>query len=224
MYYEKTGKTMTRAYDKDYLPGAMSRLGHMMNYAEDCLGMDVAVFYRLFLSSGIADAFGSGHPRFIAGLSGCELARLVITSTSDLELPLGPEEPFQPQDAFWAGRSLVYLQWYTALPFRFFETHGLDIETVLGLYHPLHEADITKFVDVGLDRIRQWQKVHPAPLKALRKAIGVTQAELAERTGVSLRMIRAYEQGKQDISKAEAASVYRLANALGTDAVLLQSL
>ena len=52
----------------------------------------------------------------------------------------------------------------------------------------------------------------------------MTQAELAERTGVSLRMIRAYEQGTQDISKAESASVFRLANALGTDAVMLQTL
>ena len=213
---------MTHAYDKDYLSGAMSRLGNMMNYVEDCIGMDTAVFYRLFLSSGIADAFGSGHPRYIAGLSGCELARLVLTSISDLELPPGPEEMPQPQEAFWAGWSLAYFQWYTALPFRFIETHGLDIETVLALYHPLHEADITKFAEIGLDRIRRWQNAHPSPLKTLRKAIGLTQSELAERTGVSLRMIRAYEQGTQDISKAEASSVYRLANALGTDSFMLQ--
>ena len=75
-----------RAYDKDYLPGAMDTLGHMIDYAVNGIGLDAAFFYRLFLSSGIADSFGSGHPRFVAGLSGRELARLVITSVSDLEI------------------------------------------------------------------------------------------------------------------------------------------
>ena len=211
-----------RAYDKDYLPGAMDTLGHMIDYAVNGIGLDAAVFYRLFLSSGIADSIGSGHPRFVAGLSGRELARLVITSVSDLEIASDLESFGAPREAFWAGQSLAYFQWYTGLPFRYIETHGMDIETVLGLFHPLHEADVSRFVDVGLDRIRQWQDEHPSPLKALRKAAGLTQTELAERAGVSLRMIRAYEQGTQDLSKAEAASVFRLANALGTDVVSLK--
>ena len=216
MYYEINGKTMTRAYNKDYLPGAMSRLGHMMDYAENNLGIDAAVLYRMFLSSGIADAFGSGHPRYIAGLSGRELARLIITSVSDLELSSEPEQPIIPKDAFWAGWVLAYFQWYTGLSFRYIETHGLDIETVLRLFHPLHEADISKFTEVGLSRIQDWNIQHTPSLKTLRKTAGLTQAELAERTGVSLRMIRAYEQGAQDISKAEAASISKLAAVLGT--------
>lgn len=51
-------------------------------------------------------------------------------------------------------------------------------------------------------------------MKRLRKEHGMTQAELAERSGVSIRMIQYYEQGRADINKAEALTVYRLANAL----------
>jgi transcriptional regulator with XRE-family HTH domain len=49
----------------------------------------------------------------------------------------------------------------------------------------------------------------------------MTQRELAECSGVSLRMIRAYEQEAQDISKAEAGKVSRLAAVLGTRAEAL---
>lgn len=51
-------------------------------------------------------------------------------------------------------------------------------------------------------------------MKRLRKEHGMTQAELAERSGVSIRMIQYYEQGRADINKAEALTVYRLAQAL----------
>ena len=53
-------------------------------------------------------------------------------------------------------------------------------------------------------------------MKRLRKEHGMTQAELAERSGVSIRMIQYYEQGVNDINKAEAFTVYRLAKALET--------
>lgn len=51
-------------------------------------------------------------------------------------------------------------------------------------------------------------------VKRQRISAGITQQELAEKSGVKLRMIQAYEQNYQDISKAEAGSVLRLARAL----------
>lgn len=51
-------------------------------------------------------------------------------------------------------------------------------------------------------------------LKRIRKAAGLSQAKLAEVSGVNLRMIQFYEQGAKDINKAEVLTVYRLANAL----------
>ncbi len=48
-------------------------------------------------------------------------------------------------------------------------------------------------------------------LKRLRIFYGCTQAELSERSGVSLRSIQMYEQRNKDINKAGADTIYRLA-------------
>jgi len=43
----------------------------------------------------------------------------------------------------------------------------------------------------------------------------MTQNELAAASGASLRMIQLYEQRKQDINKAQAITLARLAHVLG---------
>ena len=52
-------------------------------------------------------------------------------------------------------------------------------------------------------------------LKRTRTTYGCTQAELAERSGVSLRSIQMYEQHNTDINKASAETVLSLAKVLG---------
>ena len=84
----------------------------------------------------------------------------------------------------------------------------------MDMYPTFHEADISKFVYSAL-KIMSKSETDVSPLKRQRKSAGFTQQELAERSGVSLRMIRAYEQNKQDISKAEVAAVLNLASVLG---------
>lgn len=51
-------------------------------------------------------------------------------------------------------------------------------------------------------------------LKNIRTASGLSQSQLAERSGVSLRMIQYYEQGYKDINKASIDTAFRLAVAL----------
>lgn len=56
-------------------------------------------------------------------------------------------------------------------------------------------------------------------LKSRRESAGMSQSQLAQASGVSLRNIQAYEaegeMASRDINKAEALKVYRLAEALG---------
>ena len=52
-------------------------------------------------------------------------------------------------------------------------------------------------------------------LKRIRTTYGCTQAELAKRSGVSLRSIQMYEQHNKDINKASAETVLSLAKVLG---------
>ena len=51
-------------------------------------------------------------------------------------------------------------------------------------------------------------------LKEEREKKRLTQAKLAELSGVSLRMISYYERGYKDINKAQADSLYKLAKTL----------
>lgn len=52
-------------------------------------------------------------------------------------------------------------------------------------------------------------------LQKYRKAAGMTQRELAVASGVSLRTLQDYEQGRKPIGQAAALTVHRIAKALG---------
>ena len=52
-------------------------------------------------------------------------------------------------------------------------------------------------------------------LKQIRQSKGLTQKELAEATGISLRTLQHYEQGSKDLNMAAAITVYAIASALG---------
>jgi transcriptional regulator with XRE-family HTH domain len=51
-------------------------------------------------------------------------------------------------------------------------------------------------------------------LKRIRQASGLSQAKLAEVSGINVRMIQYYEQGAKDINVAAALTVHKLAQAL----------
>ena len=72
---------MTHAYKETYLSDAMNNLGDMFDYAICDLQYNPETFYSQFLNSGVAKAFGGGNPKYIAGLSGIELAIEVIYQT-----------------------------------------------------------------------------------------------------------------------------------------------
>ena len=51
-------------------------------------------------------------------------------------------------------------------------------------------------------------------LKRIREEKNVTQAKLAEASGVNIRMIQHYEQGVKDINKAQGITLNNIAKAL----------
>lgn len=51
-------------------------------------------------------------------------------------------------------------------------------------------------------------------LAKIRKERGLSQSSLSNKVGVSLNSIKSYELRRRDINKAEALTVYRLAQAL----------
>ena len=202
---------MTHAYDKEIMLSARDNLAVMIDYAVTWSGMDLREFYNRWLGSGIPEMFGIGHPKFTLGMSGIELAVRVVENTGGtLEVDQTYSFPWEDSSFFWTGWALCQYQWFRANSFASIDRGGLPIEKVHQLFNPLHEADITKVFEV----FDSWYHPDPVPIKELRKLNGLSQQELADKSGVSLRMIRAYEQGSQRIGKAEASSVLSLARAL----------
>ena len=54
-------------------------------------------------------------------------------------------------------------------------------------------------------------------LQDKRKAAGLSQSELAKKSGINIRLIQHYEQGTKDINKAQVVTVLQLAEALEVD-------
>ena len=200
------------AYDKIYLDDAMSNLAVMLDYGSATYG-DPETFFNRFLVSDISKQFAMGNPRYLSGMSGIELAEKVVEETGCV--PLYAEyKTFGRSATYWAGWALAYLQWYTGYAFEKIRDWGVDIGYILSLYPTHHEADITKFIETATLRMDEFKDRSRNSLKRQRKSAGLTQQELACRSGVKLRMIQAYEQNYQDISKAEVGSVIKLAKAL----------
>jgi DNA-binding transcriptional regulator YiaG len=205
----------THAYNNLYLEDAMNNLGTMFDCAVHAAQCDLLVFYEMFLSSGVASQMEAGNPRYLSGMSGMELMQLVLEKSSDKTMPIVNYVPFDRTPEYWAGWALAYYQWCSAYSFAFIQRNGLSISTVLSLYPTLHEADLSKFVQTADALIQRHLDTRKNRLKTIRKQSRFTQKELADLSGVTLRMIQAYEQGDQDILKAEAQTVFALSRVLG---------
>ena len=200
------------AYDNIYLDDAMLNLAVMLDYGTITYG-DPETFFNRFLVSDISKQFAMGNPRYLSGMSGIELAEKVVEETGGTSL-YAAYRTSGKSAAYWAGWALAYLQWYTGYTFEKLREWGIDIEFLISLYPTLHEADISKLVEIATLRIDESKEMSINSLKRQRKSAGLTQQELSERSGVKLRMIQAYEQNYQDISKAEVGSIIRLAKVL----------
>ncbi len=207
---------MTNAYSELYLDDAMNNLGDMVEYAVCDLGFDPDEFFGWFISSGIASKFEKGNPKFIAGMSGYELAETVLDATNVAYERKEPSYSDFKGREFWAGWVLAYYQWKTNRRFEDIVKDGLSMSTVFSMYI-LHEADVSKFVESANEIITRNKSNKPSRLHEIRKSRGFTQQQLSDASGVTLRMIQLYEQKQNNISKAQVKIVISLAKALGCD-------
>ena len=181
----------------------------MLHDAVLVYGVDGGDFLRRFIQSDVAGQFENGNPKYIAGKSGLELFLEVMERTTGVNPDADLVENYERSDVYWVGWMLTHYQWYSGRTFKtILET--IPYEEMLGLYSTLHEADIQKSYEV--------MELHfdnsESRLQRIRKYCQLTQGELAEKSGVSINTIRAYEQKSKDLNKASIDIVLRLAQAL----------
>ena len=201
-----------RAYSEEYVMSAQRILGDMMDYAVYTCEIEADTFFDMFLVSGIAEQFENGNPTYIAGMTGCELAREIFVKSGTKPAEAPDEMYLDKSPEYWAGWALAYYQWYTAKSFSKIHS-AVSMQEILMLYPTLHEADLLKFVEIMNDRLRHF--FVDTNLKRIRKYAGLSQSELAALSKVPLRQIQLFEQRQRDINKTQAITLLRLSKALG---------
>ena len=203
---------MTHAYQEIYLSNAQSMLGDAFDYAINVCHIPGSSFVKLFIASTISKRLENGEPSYLSGKSGIEVAMEILAETTGKTPDAAPQEHFGRSREYWIGWAVAYYQWLSGRSYsEIFKV--VTFEELQKLYDPLHEADITKFADILDARMREF--FTDTNLKRIRTAYGCTQAELAKRSGVSLRSIQMYEQRNKDINKASAETLLRLSRVLG---------
>ena len=202
---------MIRAYSENYLDDAMRNLGEAFDFANAVCHLDLDNFFAMFINSGLAELFGSGHPKYVVGLSGTELAMEGMSKSGLSVNGLQAQVEYDYSPEYWAGWALAYFQWFTRRPFKNI-AECITIAEILQLYSTLHEASEEKFVET-VNRIIS-NKNLPTRLQKRRKDARLTQKELAERSGVKLRTIQQYEMRAKNINKAAAETLQQLAQDL----------
>ncbi len=203
---------MTCAYDEMYLQNAMDNLGTMMEYISKNTNMKKEEFFRLFIAAGIAEEFEKGNPKYVAGFSGIELAYEVFDKSGKKEFTIECEKPIHRNADYWCGWILAYYQWKTGKSFKDI-SRTLSFSEIEKMYETFHEAPEMKFVE-NVNRMVQ-EKNMPTKLQEQRKKYGISQTELAQKSGVSLRSIQMYEQRQKKIDHAQAITLSNLAKTLG---------
>ena len=203
---------MTRAYQEIYLSKAQSVLGDAFDYAVNTCNISGDDFTKLFMASTASRRMENGEPSLLAGKSGIEIAVDVVRETTGKKIDTSPQEHFGRSKEYWAGWAIAYYQWFSARKFNdIFK--AIPFDDLQKMYYTLHEADISKFVDIADKRIKE--HFNDTNLKRIRTAYGCSQAKLAKLSGVSLRSIQMYEQRKKNINKASADALYNIAKVLG---------
>ena len=202
---------MIYAYSENYIDDAMMNLGEAFDFAYAVCHLDLDNFFAMFINSGLAELFGSGHPKYVAGLSGTELAMEVMRKSGLSVDGLQAQVEYDYSPEYWVGWALAYFQWLTKRPFKNI-AECVTMQEILQLYPTLHEASEEKFVETVNHLIRN--KNLPTRLQKRRKDARLTQKELAGRSGVKLRTIQQYEMRARNINKVAAETLLQLAQVL----------
>ncbi len=205
---------MTFAYERDCVDEIMENMGNMIECAVYILGYDADEFLQFFIKSGIANEVENHNPKYSVGMSGVELTQEIVHETFGGYPEIETKCIVDKSPEYWGMWALAYYQNQVKLSYNFL-LEMVSFNEILCWYPTLHEMDITHFVDAMNIRIEYYRQNQETPLARYRRLRGYSQRILAQRSGVSLRMIQLYEQKQNDIAKAQAETLFHLAKALG---------
>ena len=142
------------AYSEFYVSRAQDRMGDAFDYAVNGCGIAGGDFVHLFLGSSISRRMENGELACIVGKSGIEIVHEVVYETMGKELPIQSYEQFGRSAEYWIGWAIAYYQWHSSRKYSvIFQV--LSFDDLHKMYYTLHEADITKFVDIADSHMKE---------------------------------------------------------------------
>ena len=217
-------------------------MAHMLDYAVHDLRQDAAVFFDLFMSTGLAEQFGCGDYRVIAGKSGVELAYKVLADSGITVEKVSYRYTSGRSKEYWTGWSLAHYQWETGRSFSDIIA-AMPVRNIIAVCEELRSSEIREISShlswmdnlkvpdhMSQDSYAEFRaRLESAieayrlasgqitRLKQLRQQRGLSQSQLAAQSGVPVRTIQQYEQRQKDINKAAFESIIKLAAALSCE-------
>jgi len=195
---------MTHAYNKMYLGDVIKNIAAVFDIGLNALEFDADEFSDIFSASSVATGIENAVPDMLTGKSATEMLSIILNKKVDFNTV-----PTDRTPEYWAGWILARAQWELNKSFEEILS-AMPLSSLIAMYYPYHEADDEKTVDI----IREHFSKKEPPLKTMRKLRKLTQEQLAMLSGVNVRSIRSYEQGDNDILKAQAETLQQLANTL----------
>lgn len=194
---------MIHAYNEVYLNTVMHNLAALFDIAINTLGIDADIFANQFANSRVASGIEAGTPNMLAGKSATEMLMIILDKKIDDVVV-----PMERSKEYWAGWILANAQWYLNKSFKEIIS-VMPFSKLVALYYPYHEANEMKTIE-------KIEAYFPSisTLKTLRQERKLTQEELALLSGVNIRSIRSYEQGQNELSKAQGDTLLMLAKTL----------
>lgn len=202
---------MIHAYDESYLYDAKRKLAIVVDYLAYFCGLSNQQIQNVLAKSKSLKFFCLGHPTYIAGMSGIELAMKVASEFIGISNIKEYEPTFEKTPEYWVGWSLASYCWYRCKTLDDIFC-AIDFVKILNMYHLYHEMDITQFYDT-MDKYMK-EGSEKTKLRIMRELNNLSQSQLAKKSGVSLRSIQLYEQRVNDIDKAQVQTLFKLAKTL----------
>lgn len=201
----------------EYIYSAMEILASAFDFCVNHMQINQKKSINLFLISGIFEYYDIRSPKYMVGISGRELALEILDKLNIdyANVDLNYVDFFKSKE-YWAMYMLTYYKYKINISFNnLFKI--IDINDIIDMYNPLHEASFDKFVEVIDEKLEDYKSGINSlsnKLKLLREQKDLTQKELSEMTGINLRTLQKYEINEKDIMKASYETVEKLKSVL----------
>ena len=217
-------------------------MGRMLDFAVHGLHRNAEEFLTLFVATGTAALIECGDIRYVAGMSGTELAYVVMDRSGIEYDRIRPRYTTGTSVEQYIGSALAAAQNETGVPFgdllKVLDVQEAAAEFGAGKQALLNDlpwnigeaerlaalessgAEFEAALTLRLiEKVRHLSK--DTRLKTLRMQNGLSQSQLAAESGVPLRTIQQYEQRQKNINKAQFEYLVRLSDALNCDPLQL---